>query len=281
MNTPMRPLRFRKSLLSHAVSLLAVLVFAYPVLWILLASVKPEVQIYREPLQLFPGVWDFSIFSRLFSAAPIATYLANSLLYSIGAVVISLSFALCAAYGLSRHQFRGKQLLLILILVVQMIPALVTVIPLYLLMKTIGLYDSRIGMVLLYSALRIPWGIWILVGFLDQIPMALDEAAYIDGAGQWTILRKVIFPLAIPGLASAAIFTFVGTWNEFAIASIILRSTENLSIPVGSLAMIAADPNDWRLIAATATVNLLPVLAVFSLLQKNIIAGLTRGAVKE
>lgn len=124
MNTPMRPLRFRKSLLSHAVSLLAVLVFAYPVLWILLASVKPEVQIYREPLKLFPGVWDFSIFSRLFSAAPIATYLANSLLYSIGAVVISLSFALCAAYGLSRHQFRGKQLLLILILVVQMIPAL-------------------------------------------------------------------------------------------------------------------------------------------------------------
>ncbi|NCC66530.1 MAG: carbohydrate ABC transporter permease, partial [Spirochaetia bacterium] len=215
--------RKRKQIVSHLVSLFAVLIFAYPVVWILLASVKPEVQIYRYPLQLLPATWDFSIFQKVFTAAPIATYLANSLLYSIGAVVISLGFALCAAYGLSRHQFRGKQLILILILVVQMIPALVTVIPLYLLMRSIGLYDSRLGMVLLYSALRIPWGIWILVGFLDQIPMALDEAAYIDGARQWTILRKIIFPLAIPGLASAAIFTFVGTWNEFAIASIILR----------------------------------------------------------
>jgi len=265
----------------HLIAICAALVFTYPVIWILFASIKPDVEIYRQPLQLLPSRVDISIFKRLFETTPLLTYLLNSLLYSVGAVVVSLAFALFAAYGLSRQEFKGKQLTLIIILMVQMIPPLVSIIPIYLLMQGLGLYDTRIGMVILYSALRIPWGVWILVGFIDQIPRALDEAAIIDGANRVQVLLRIIFPLALPGLASAAIFTFVGTWNEFAIASIVLRSRVNLSMPVGSLAMIIADPGDWRLIAATATVNLLPVMAVFAFLQRYIIAGLTRGAVKE
>jgi ABC-type glycerol-3-phosphate transport system permease component len=265
----------------HFVAISAALVFTYPVVWILLASIKPDVEIYRQPLQLLPSRIDTSIFVRLMETTPLLTYLLNSLLYSFGAVFISLAFALFASYGLSRQEFKGKQLTLIIILMVQMIPPLVSIIPIYLLMQGLGLYDTRIGMVILYSALRIPWGVWILVGFIDQIPRALDEAAIVDGANRLQVLLKIIFPLALPGLASAAIFTFVGTWNEFAIASIVLRSRMNLSMPVGSLAMISGDPNDWRLIAATATVNLLPVMAVFAVMQRYIIAGLTRGAVKE
>lgn len=275
------PKKFFRGSLNHVVALFAAFIFTYPVIWILMASIKPDVEIYREPLRLFPSRIDTSIFTRIFETQPILTYLLNSLLYSVGAVVISLGFALFASYGLSRHEFKGKQITLITILMVQMIPALVSIIPIYLLMQRIGLYDSRIGMVILYSAIRIPWGVWILVGFIDQIPKALDEAAIVDGASKFRILMQIIFPLALPGLASAAIFTFVGTWNEFAIASIVLRSTQNLSMPVGSMAMIAGDPNDWRMVSMTATVNLLPVLAVFALLQRHIIAGLTRGAVKE
>src|SRR6056297_2402912 len=118
----------------------------------------------------FHGIWTHS------RAMAIWTFLANSFLYSTGAVVISLAFALFASYGLSRSDFKGKQTTLVLILVVQMIPALVTAIPIYLLMQRIGLYNSRIGMVILYSSMRIPWGVWIMVGFLNQIPRALDEA---------------------------------------------------------------------------------------------------------
>jgi len=267
--------------MNHLVALLAALIFTYPVVWILMASIKPDVEIYREPLRLIPSQIDTSVFGRIFETQPIVTYLLNSLLYSVGAVVISLAFALFASYGLSRHEFKGKQPVLITILMVQMIPPLVSIIPIYLLMQRLGLYDSRLGMVILYSALRIPWGVWILVGFIDQIPKALDEAAIVDGASKLRILAQIIFPLALPGLASAAIFTFVGTWNEFAIASIVLRSAQNLSMPVGSMAMIAGDPNDWRMVAATASINLIPVLVVFTLLQRHIIAGLTQGAVKE
>ncbi|TVQ97364.1 MAG: carbohydrate ABC transporter permease [Spirochaetaceae bacterium] len=272
--------RFARMGSRHLVAILASVVFVYPVLWILMAAIKPDVEIYRLPLQLFPSRPDFAGFQMILQRWPLFTFLANSLLYSFGAVLFSLAFALFAAYGLSRNEFAGKQFTLILILVVQMIPALVTVVPIYLLMRMMGLYDSRLGMVVLYSAMRIPWGVWIMVGFLNQIPRALDEAATIDGCSQLGILRRIIFPLALPGLASAAIFTFVGTWNEFAIASIILRSTNNLSLPVATMTMIAADPNDWRLVAATASVNLLPVLAVFALLQRHIVAGLTRGALK-
>ena len=281
MTRMQKPGSLGKLSMNHLVALFAALIFTYPVVWILMASIKPDVEIYREPLRLIPSQIDTSVFGRIFETQPIVTYLLNSVLYSVGAVVISLAFALFASYGLSRHEFRGKQPVLITILMVQMIPPLVSIIPIYLLMQRLGLYDSRLGMVILYSALRIPWGVWILVGFIDQIPKALDEAAIVDGASKLRILTQIIFPLALPGLASAAIFTFVGTWNEFAIASIVLRSTQNLSMPVGSMAMIAGDPNDWRMVAATASINLLPVLVVFTLLQRHIIAGLTRGAVKE
>lgn len=276
--TPLQ--RVRRATTRHFVAIFATLIFVYPVLWILLAAIKPDVEIYRQPLQLFPSTADFTGFRMILQQWPLFTFLFNSLIYSAGAVVISLGFALFAAYGLSRNEFAGKQTTLILILVTQMIPAIVTAIPIYLLMRTLTLYDSRVGMVILYSAMRIPWGVWIMVGFINQIPRALDEAALIDGCSRLGILRRIIFPLALPGLASAAIFSFVGTWNEFAIASIILRSTDYLSLPVATLTMIAADPNDWRLVAATATVNLLPVLAVFAILQKHIVSGLTRGALK-
>jgi ABC-type glycerol-3-phosphate transport system permease component len=272
--------RIQRSVARHGISIFAALIFVYPVVWILMASIKPAIEIYRQPLTLFPSVADFSGFQLILQRWPLWTFMANSLLYSIGAVAISLGFALYASYGLSRSEFRGKQFTLILILMVQMIPAIVSAIPIYLLMQRIGLYNTRIGMVILYSAMRIPWGVWIMVGFLNKIPRALDEAAIIDGCNRFTILHRIIFPLALPGLASAAIFTFVGTWNEFALASIILRDTNVLSLPVAALTIVQHDPNDWRLIAVTATVNLLPVLMVFAVLQRHIIAGLTRGALK-
>jgi ABC-type glycerol-3-phosphate transport system permease component len=272
--------RVRRTVARHGISIFAALIFVYPVVWILLASIKPAIEIYRAPLTLLPSVADFTGFQLILQRWPLWTFIFNSLVYSIGAVVISLAFALFASYGLSRSEFRGKQFTLIVILMVQMIPTLVSAIPIYLLMQRMGLYNSRIGMVILYSAARIPWGVWIMVGFLNKIPRALDEAAIIDGCNRLTILRRIIFPLALPGLASAAIFTFVGTWNEFALASIILRDTNVLSLPVAALTIVQQDPNDWRLIAVTATVNLLPVLMVFAVLQRHIIAGLTRGALK-
>lgn len=272
--------RVRRTVARHGISIFAALIFVYPVVWILMASIKPAIEIYRAPLTLLPSVADFSGFQLILQRWPLWTFIFNSLIYSIGAVTISLAFALFASYGLSRSEFRGKQFTLILILMVQMIPALVSAIPIYLLMQRMGIYNSRLGMVILYSAMRIPWGVWIMVGFLNKIPRALDEAAIIDGCNRLTILRRIIFPLALPGLASAAIFTFVGTWNEFALASIILRDTNVLSLPVAALTIVQQDPNDWRLIAVTATVNLLPVLMVFAVLQRHIIAGLTRGALK-
>jgi ABC-type glycerol-3-phosphate transport system permease component len=157
----------------------------------------------------------------------------------------------------------------------------VAIVPTYLLMQALNLYDTRYGMVILYGALRIPWGIWLLVGYLNTIPESLDESAYIDGATPLQVLRRIVFPLAIPGMATAAIFMSIATWNEFAIASIVLRDSALLSLPVGVYSLIAADPQDWRMLMSASTFQLLPLLLVFIILQRYIVSGLTAGALKD
>jgi multiple sugar transport system permease protein len=270
-----------QKVIGHLVSILACLVFAYPILWILITPYKPPWQIYREPRRFLPEEWDFSVISQLFRASPIETWFLNSVLYTVGAVTIALAFSLMAAFVISRNEFRAKKMLLVIVLITNMIPPLVAIVPTYLLMQALNLYDTRYGMVILYGALRIPWGIWLLVGYLNTIPESLDESAYIDGATPLQVLRRIVFPLAIPGMATAAIFMSIATWNEFAIASIVLRDSALLSLPVGVYSLIAADPQDWRMLMSASTFQLLPLLLVFIILQRYIVSGLTAGALKD
>lgn len=275
-----KTIRAGQKTIGHLVSILASLVFAYPILWILLTPYKPPWQIYREPRSFLPEEWDFSVIGDLFRASPIDTWFLNSLLYTVGAVTIAMTFSLMAAFVISRNEFRAKRMLLIIILIANLIPPLVAVVPIFLLMRGLNLYDTRYGMVLLYGSLRIPWGIWLLVGYLNTIPDSLDESAYIDGASPFQVLRRIIFPLAVPGMATAAIFMSIATWNEFAIASIVLRDSARLSLPVGLYSLIAADPQDWRMLMSASTFQLLPLLLIFIILQRHIVSGLTSGALK-
>lgn len=266
--------------LSHLVAIAASLVFVYPVIWLISASVKPNFEIYRAPLKLIPSEFQFDVYREIFQTTPVPTYMLNSTIYAVGSLLITLFFALIAAYGLSRYEFRGKNTLLILILIVQLLPGLVRLIPLYILSQALGLYDSRFGITLIYGAIAIPFAIWFLKSYLDSVPRELDESAAIDGASRLRILFQIVAPTIIPGIAAFSILNFIQGWNEFQLASVLLRNPDYHPLTVGTFNLIGPDEADFRLIAAASLVNIIPILLVFSVLQRYLVSGLASGSVK-
>lgn len=266
---------------SYLILSITALMFIYPLIWLLSASLKPPFEIYQKPLNLIPSQVTFDAYTEIFRATPLLRYFLNSILYSVGGTVLSLSFGLLAAYGLSRHEFRGKRALMIAILALQLIPPLISIIPTYLLMQTLGLYNTRVGIIALYGALSIPWAIWVLKGYLDGVPRELDEAAAIDGATRLATVLRILLPVMLPGLAASFIIIFIGRWGEFALASILLRGQELYPLTVGTYTLLGPDEQDFRLLAAAALINIVPVLAVFTIFQRFLISGLAAGAVKQ
>ncbi|TVR19747.1 MAG: carbohydrate ABC transporter permease [Anaerolineaceae bacterium] len=268
-------------LIRYSLALLATFIFVYPLIWLASASVKPNWEIYRQPLQLIPSEVQWDVYERLFQTAPFARYMTNSVIYALGGSLISLAFSILAAYGLSRYRFRGKRLTMVLILTVQLIPGLVSMIPLYLMMRWLGLFNTQHGMVLLYGSLRIPWAIWVLKGYFDTIPIELDESAWIDGASKFRTIWQILMPVLVPGLVAAFIIIFIGLWNEFALASVLLRNPDYLPVSVGTYVLLGPDESDFRLTAAASLVNIIPILLIFSVLQRYLVSGLAAGAVKQ
>lgn len=284
-NSAHRWLRYGKTQLrfglDHLLAVFASLIFIYPLIWLLSASLKPAWQIYRQPLRLIPDQLTTEVYQRIFTSTPFLSYLRNSLLYATGGTLLTICTALIAAYGLSRHEFRGKQTTMLLILIVQLMPGLISAIPIYIMMQGLGLFNSQIGVILLYGAITIPFGIWVLKGYLDTIPRELDESAWIDGAGKLYTLWRILVPVIVPGLASLFIILFVGKWNEFALASVLLREPANYPLTVGTFTLLGPDESDFRLVAAASLINIVPILLVFLVLQRYLIAGLTAGSVKQ
>lgn len=267
--------------LDHLLAIGASLLFVYPLVWLLSASLKPAWQIYRQPLALVPDGATLEVYQRIFLSTPFPIYLRNSLIYATGGTLLTVAVAMLAAYGLSRHEFRGKHLAMVAILTVQLMPALISAIPVYILMQRLELFDTQAGIVLLYGAVSIPFGVWVLKGYLDTIPRELDESAWIDGASKLHTLWRILVPVIVPGLASLFIILFVGKWNEYAMASILLRDTSFFPLTVGTQTLLGPDESDFRLTAAASLINIVPILLVFLGLQRYLISGLTAGAVKQ
>lgn len=267
--------------LDHLLAIGASLLFVYPLVWLLSASLKPAWQIYRQPLALVPDGATLEVYQRIFLSTPFPIYLRNSLIYATVGTLLTVAVAMLAAYGLSRHEFRGKNAAMVAILTVQLMPALISAIPVYILMQRLNLFDTQTGIVLLYGAVSIPFGVWVLKGYLDTIPRELDESAWIDGASKLYTLWRILVPVIVPGLASLFIILFVGKWNEFAMASILLRDTSLFPLTVGTQTLLGPDESDFRLTAAASLINIVPILLVFLGLQRYLISGLTAGAVKQ
>jgi multiple sugar transport system permease protein len=265
--------------LGAAVFVLLFVVIA-PFYYVVTSSFKlPQAIIARVPA-LLPIPFTLQHYDKLLRSSDFPTYLANSLWVAGGTMVICVVLSTLAAYGLYRLRLPGHTALFRVILVTYAFPGVLLLIPLYGMLSSLKLVDSLVALVIVNVTFTAPFAVWMLQAFFGTIPDELEEAAALDGASRLQTLTRVVLPLAAPGVASVAIFAFIISWTEYMFASVLILSDANRTVPVGLAGIIGQYQVDWGLLLAGATLTMLPVLILFSLIGRNFIEGLTAGAVK-
>ncbi|WP_240985963.1 carbohydrate ABC transporter permease [Acididesulfobacillus acetoxydans] len=215
-----------------------------------------------------------------FANSPLPRFFSNSIIVSGGALVLSLAFGSIAAYVFARKAFPLRRVLFYTIIAVRMIPALLSIIPLYVIMYKINLLNTYTALIIAYMATGIPVVTWIMKGFFESIPMELEEAAMLDGCSQLQIFYKIILPPAVPGLGASAIFVFVRIWNEYIIALSLTSTTVMRTLPVGIKNALGSRMADYGSMAAYSVVAIIPIVILFLCFQRYFVSGLTNGSVK-
>jgi multiple sugar transport system permease protein len=274
-----RRTRLRR-LLEIELPILFILMFALaPYLWMVLTSVKPNEAISIFPVQYLPERFTLEHYSVLLAKTSFATNLGHSLLISIGAVALGLGVSVPAAYAFSRYRFRGRKAALVLFLVINMVPVVLLIIPLFVLMRSFGLLDTHLGIVLGHATFAIPFSVWMMTSYFNALPIELDEAALVDGATRLQTIRHVVLPLAMPGIVTTGIYIFVNSWNEYLFA-MMLSGQSVKTVTVALQSFIGEFTVQWGLLTAAGTLIAIPVTILFLIIQRRLVGGLTAGAVK-
>ena len=269
----------KKSSIGWGIGAVLIVVYALaPVVWMLLLSLKQDVQ----DKSFIPQAWTLENYQSVFSSGIFLSALRNSLGISLIATVLSVTLATLAAYAIARLVFKGKKVVLSTALAIAMFPTISLVPPLFDMWRSIGLYDTWLGLIIPYMSFTLPLSIWTLSAFFREIPWEMEQAAQVDGATPWQAFRKVIVPLAAPGVFTAAILTFFFAWNDF-VFGISLTASENARPVPATLAFFTGASffeQPTAQIAAAAIVVTIPVVVLVLIFQRKIVAGLTSGAVK-
>jgi multiple sugar transport system permease protein len=267
--------------LTYLVFAAAVVFFGGPLLWVLSLSIRTRQEVYLTSLRLIPETPTFENYVEVFYSAQFSVFLTNSLKLAVAGGVGAILVAAPAAYAFSRLSFRGNSALLLGVLALQMISPLVIVIPLYRYFARLNVLDSHLSTAMVYIAILVPLATWMLKGFFDGIPPALDEAAMVDGCTRFGAFRKVTLPLILPGLTSVFVLTAILAWAEFIVPYVLLSEPSLLPISVGILNFqgnyASTSPN---VVAAGGILAMLPAIATFIILQRFIVRALTSGAIK-
>ena len=219
-------------------------------------------------------------FATVLSSAAFGTWVGNSLIVSVGTTVAGLLLAIPAGYAFSRYRFSGRRASMFLFILVQMFPGIIILLPYFMIMKSLGLLNTSIGLIIVYSVTALPLCVWMLKGFFDSIPREVEEAAAIEGCTQFEIFRHIILPLSLPAVAVTALFSFLTAWNEFLLALVFNTSNDQYTLPVGLASMIPATGQQWGDFAAASILVSIPVVILFIAFQRALVQGLSAGAVK-
>lgn len=252
----------------------------FPLYWILISSLKDPGAIATYPLKYWPSPVSFVNYSNLFKNASFGLYMVNSMIAALIAGAVATFIAMLSGYVLSRFEFRTKGAVLIAFLITQMIPGFIALGPLYQMMVALGLVDTRMGLILVYMAMCIPFSTVMLRGFFDNVPDALEEAAMVDGCSRFTALFRVIVPVMTPGILATFIFNFVNCWNELFLSVMLLNSDSKKTVPTALNGFISSFNIEWGPMSAAAVLTILPTMLMFAVASRYIVQGLTSGAVK-
>lgn len=257
--------------------LIATFIMLVPIVWIFLAAFKTHVDVYQLKLFFRPTLENFgTVFDDPYR---LGEKLYNSTIVALVTVVFAIPIATCAAYSFSRFRLRGETTMLVMILATQFVPAVVIILPFFVMFRDIGLLDTRLGLILVNLAIVMPFAIWMIKGFIDGIPMDTEEAAMVDGSSRIQVIRNIVLPMAAPGLLTAAIFCFIIAWNEFLFA-LILTNKDAVTLPIG-LALFKGEEGDlWNLLSAAGIIIMAPMFVLALIIRKYFVQGMTMGAVR-
>jgi arabinogalactan oligomer/maltooligosaccharide transport system permease protein len=267
--------------LSYVVLFILTIVAIYPALWVVLGSIRPGKSLYSKTM--FPTSFTLDHYYELFTSKSymFGTWYMNTLKVSILSTLIGITLTLLTSYAVSRFRFKGRKMALSTLLILGMFPGFMSMIAIYLLLKEFNMLDTHLALILVYAAGAPLGGTFIAKGFLDTIPRSLDEAAKIDGAGNFKIFTSIILPLSRPMLTYLGLTQFVGPWVDFIFARMVLRSKDNWTVAVGLYDMVSTNTNsNFTLFAAGAVLIAVPITILFMFLQRLLVEGLTSGASK-
>lgn len=266
--------------LTYGGLLILVAFAAAPILWGLLTALKGAKEISRFPPTFLPQTVDVGNAYKVLFLSNFTTYFKNSLLITATCVLVSTVIAGHAAYALSRFHIRHKEKLLFAILMTSMIPAVALLIPLYIIFVHLGIYNTRIALVLVYTAWRTPMLTWILKGFFDSTPIAIEEAAMIDGCSRIATFYRIVLPISQPGIVSSALLTAVYVWNDFLVSFTFVTKEELRTVSVGLYSYITQYGVQWGELLAAVMITIIPIILLFIFAQNKFVDGMAAGAVK-
>ena len=263
-------------------ALVAYIVFlGYPLLWLISASLKSSGELNSLTISLIPQEWHWENYSQALARQGLVRSAANSAAVALVSTLLVVVIAMPAAYVLARLKGKVRMAGIVWILVSQVIPVILIILPLFLILRSLGLTDSLVGLTLVHTTYTLPFALWMLQGYVSGIPVDLEEAGSMDGAARVRVLRSIVFPLLLPGIVATAMFSFVSSWNEFFFALVLLQSPENYTLPItlkmfiGGEGKVALGP-----LAAGSVLAAIPSIVFFSIMQRKLVGGLMSGAVK-
>jgi len=260
-----------------ALVLLAALIVLTPILWIGLAAFKTHRDVFQLKLLFTPTLENFA---RIFDTPyEIHRKLLNSAIVAAATVAFAIPLATCAAYSFSRFRLAGERAMMVTILATQFVPAVVIVLPFFLMFRDAGILDTRLALILVDLAIVMPFATWMIKGFIDGIPLETEEAALVDGSTRLQVIRNVVLPMAAPGIVTAGIFSFIISWNEFLFALILTRR-DAVTLPVGLQLFNAEEGVLWHYLSAAGLLIMAPMIVLALLVQRHFVQGMTMGAVR-
>ena len=271
--------KFKHSL-SYVLLSLASCIVAFPVLWMLAISFRSNLETFSLPPRLLPETFITEAYINILTNPTYLRFFLNSYLIGIMVTIFSVALGALAGYGFSRFDFRGHRIMGMFIVVTQMIPPITLLIPYFAMIVALRLYDNYAGLIVTYTSFTLPYSVLMLTGYFQTISRELDEAAIIDGCSHFRALWNVVLPVALPGIVSTAIYTFLLSWNEFLFALALTRSTSMRTVPVGIALLMGEISFKWNEMMSFSVLGSIPVLILFLLVQRYFLSGLTAGSVK-
>ena len=276
-----RTLQLGRDLLVVGITFGLLLALVFPTVWIFLTSIRPEQEVFSDTFRLISSTITFDSYRTLLATTTFATYIRNSLVVSLITTLVAVSISLLAAYSFSRRRFRFRGALLITVVFSQLFPYVILITPIYVIFYHLKLVNTSLGLIIAYVATTVPFCVYMLLGYLDSVPRELDEAAIIDGCSTLSVIWSVVLPVAWPGVAATAIYSFAQAWNEYLIALTLVTRNELKTVPVGLASFFGEYTTRWDLVMTASVLATVPTLIIFLILQRQLVSGLAAGAVKQ